>query len=126
MRKKQNTLTAKQAAVYLSISKSFFYKQVKEGHLPKGTKEPKYYVYWTKEQLDEVVAKIKNDGVVETPIEPKDPLREGLQELLNVQENAPRPTENQLHENRLMFTLGVGVGVVLTMFLLFLHQQGVL
>lgn len=58
--------------------------------------------------------------------ETKNPLREGLQELLNVQENAPRPTESQLSENRLMFTLGVGVGVVLTMFLLFLHQQGVL
>ena len=45
-------MRAKQACKYLSISKSFFYRLIAEGYLPKGTKVRANYVVWHKDQLD--------------------------------------------------------------------------
>lgn len=56
-------LRAKQVCEYLSISKSYFYKLIANGHLPKGKRTPwGRSVMWFKEDLDRIVDEIKGDG----------------------------------------------------------------
>ena len=58
---KPTLLRAKQAADYLSISKSQFYEWVGMGVLPKGTTLGKRCVVWHVDALDRFAAKAVND-----------------------------------------------------------------
>lgn len=52
-------MRAKQACEYLSISKSFLYKLIATGHLPKGKKIWGRSVIWYREDLDRILEETK-------------------------------------------------------------------
>jgi len=52
---KPKLMRAKQAAAYLSISKSLFYELVADGYLPKGNPLRKRCVVWRVDDLDHFV-----------------------------------------------------------------------
>jgi len=54
-------MRAKQACEYLSISKSFFYKLIATGHLPKGKKVWGRSVIWYRDDLDAIAEQMRRD-----------------------------------------------------------------